>query len=154
MARSWNCSVTWKHTHLAHIQAKTHSDALKQSFIALPLVISLLSVSPPHREMATWGRSPICSHRLSTPLSIPLLATDWGDWLALRTPSIIISESPLTELLPPSLRTERKHTQRYKHLCCCDEMGKVDRCIMEPPSAKRAPGKLKQQQRSHRADCR
>lgn len=47
-----------------------------------PLVISLLSFSPPHREMAMDGKSDMGSQKLSTPLSPPEL-TDCGDRLAL-----------------------------------------------------------------------
>lgn len=49
-----------------------------------PLVISLLSLSPPQTEMAMDGRSLIPSEVLSAPLSTPELPTDWGDWLAER----------------------------------------------------------------------
>jgi len=63
--------------------------------LLIPLVISLFSDSPPHREMAIWGRSPNWSEKLSTPLSIPLLPTDWGDWFAL-----LRSAPPFTEVVP------------------------------------------------------
>jgi len=104
-----------KHINYIMISWKTVSVSVSYSctFLILPLVISLLSVSPPHKEMATWGRSPVWSNKLSTPLSIPLLPTDCGDWSALLTPIIIVSESPLVELLPPSLRAEG-HTQSQR----------------------------------------
>lgn len=67
-------------------------------------MISLPSASPPHKEMATWGGS----GKLSTPLSAPLLPTDCGDRLELRSPiSTITSASPLTEPPPPSLDRQR-----------------------------------------------
>ena len=53
---------------------------------AVPLVISRLSLRPPHREMAMDGRSLGPSDVLSTPLSTPELPTDCGDWLAERAP--------------------------------------------------------------------
>lgn len=89
----------------------TNPDGWKESHLCafgllLPRVISLLSVRPPHREMATCGRSAIWSHRLSTPLSMPLLPTDCGDWFALRTPGV--SESALVEVQPPSLREQKQ----------------------------------------------
>ena len=48
----------------------------------VPLVISLWSLRPPQREMAIDGRSLRLSEVLSTPLSMPELPTDCGDWLA------------------------------------------------------------------------
>lgn len=62
-------------------------------------MISLLSFSPPHREMAMDGKSDMGSQKLSTPLSPPEL-TDCGDRLALWRPG---SEMLLTAA-PPSLR--------------------------------------------------
>lgn len=50
------------------------------------MVISLLSLRPPHREMAMDGRSLRLSEVLSMPLSAPELPTDCGDWLAERAP--------------------------------------------------------------------
>lgn len=50
------------------------------------MVISLLSLRPPQREMAMDGRSRRLSEVLSTPLSTPELPTDCGDWLADRAP--------------------------------------------------------------------
>lgn len=50
------------------------------------MVISLLSLRPPHREMAMDGRSLRPSEVLSTPLSTPELPADCGDWLAERAP--------------------------------------------------------------------
>lgn len=62
---------------------------------ALPLVISLLSLRPPQREMAMDGRSLGLSEVLSTPLSMPELPTDCGDWLADRAPlSLVCLASP------------------------------------------------------------
>lgn len=62
---------------------------------AVPLVISRLSLRPPHREMAMDGRSLRLSDVLSTPLSTPELPTDCGDWLADRAPlSLACLESP------------------------------------------------------------
>lgn len=52
----------------------------------VPLVISLLSVRPPQREMAMEGKSRIPSEVLSAPLSTPELPTDCGEWLAGRGP--------------------------------------------------------------------
>lgn len=50
------------------------------------MVISRLSLRPPHREMAMDGRSLRLSEVLSTPLSMPELPTDCGDGLADRAP--------------------------------------------------------------------
>jgi len=109
---SWTRVSTCCHKSAACAMFQDPLTMSPSSFLNLPRVISLLSVSPPHKEMATWGRSANWSDKLSTPLSIPLLPTDCGDWLALRTPIIIISESPFIELLPPSLRRER-NSQLY-----------------------------------------
>ena len=59
------------------------------------MVISLLSLRPPQREMAMDGRSLGLSEVLSTPLSMPELPTDCGDWLADRAPlSLVCLASP------------------------------------------------------------
>lgn len=60
----------------------------------IPLVISLLSLRPPQREMAMDGRSLRPSEVLSTPLSAPELPTDCGDWLADRAPLSACLGSP------------------------------------------------------------
>lgn len=68
-------------------------------------MISLLSVSPPHSEMAMDGRSDMCSQKLSTPLSPPEL-TDCGERLALCRPEsgMFFTGAPLS-------------LNRWRHAC-------------------------------------
>lgn len=61
MSFSWNCSVS-KIRHANMFNVFNFSPfAAAHSTSKLPLVISLLSVSPPHRDMAMDGRSVIGS---------------------------------------------------------------------------------------------
>lgn len=93
-------------SHCSPLCTRTHAHTPLND--TLPLVISRLSLRPPHRDTVTDGKSDMWSQKLSTPLSPPEL-TDCGDRL--------VPWRPGSEMLLPAAPPLSLHARRSKGRC-------------------------------------